>query len=322
MWILGSFIKDLLFIITPSIWGILLAQTTNEIILFSSINILLMTNIVDQGHIYATLFRLPKKLNKYYYIIPLLVFICFTALFYFQFKYTLFLISYYALFHFYKQHEGFIRLYFMKNKRYDPIPLYLFLVFAIVSTIAYHFNPNSVYNYNIRILLFNNAEIFHWFKILTFLTIIIWIGYIFKEIIKNQLMNNLVIYISYTMFFMTYAHIYSTNAEGFIFTHLLGHGVPYLALVFHSNKKLRNWNWKKNLTAILSVILMFALIDFSLDSIYDKQTFNDLYELIKHPTIYIAMLGALTTTPQVCHFIIDRYIWKITNPDAKKIYSD
>lgn len=325
MWILGNFFYDFIFLISPGIIGIIFSQIHSSIShdpSFNLISFLLLTNIIDQGHIYTTILRLPKNEEKNinYILVPIMVFLIFTLFFYFQFKYTIFLVSYYALFHFYKQHEGFVRLYMGRSGFYNKTTIYLFAIFSIVSIVAYHFNPNSMYNYNIRIFLLHNLDLYKIFEFLHYLFILFFLIHeAYKLYIKRFSLNSF-IYVMYTMLVFTYAHIMSKTAEDFIYVHLFGHGIPYLAMIFHSTKKLYNFSPKKVLGIMILIIIFFASTDFYLDSIYDEYVFDDLFELIKEPNLFIAALGALTTTPQVCHFIVDRYIWKTKNKDAKIIY--
>lgn len=325
MWILGSFFLDFIFIVCPGFFGIMFSQLHESIIhnpSFNLISFLLLTNIIDQGHIYTTVLRLPKNesWNKYYIIVPILVFLSFTLMFYFQFKYTIFLVSYYALFHFYKQHEGFIRLYMGRSGLYNITTINIFTLFSLCSILAYHFNPNSMYNFNIRVFLLHDISFFKIFSFLHFLLILIYLIHEFYKYINKQFSFNSFIYIIYTMLVFTYAHIMSKTAEDFIYVHLFGHGVPYLAMIFYSTRKLYNLKIQNVLLIMICIIAIFSYTDFYLDDLYAQFVVDDLYEQLKEPNLLIASLGALTTTPQVCHFIIDRYIWKTKNKDAQVIY--
>lgn len=113
----------------------------------------------------------------------------------------------------------------------------------------------------------------------------------------------------------------------FTVTNVLGHGIPYLALVWLAGGRARVGGWLRRSAGPLVGLVyygMLAALALSEEALWDRLVWHDHPELfgigservLDHPVATAAVV-ALLTVPQATHYLLDRWIWRVgpRNPE-------
>lgn len=291
--------------------------------------ILLVLNI-DVAHVYSTLFRFYWDKSTYeqnkrlLVIIPVAAF-CVGAALHLAGAMTFWrVIAYLAVFHFVRQQYGFMRLYARKEP-YDKTK-------AIIDSL-------SIYNATLYPVLywhFYLTDQLHWFVEGDFVSIpnalaflfkyaywAIIIFYVFHEAaysIRRQKLNIPKNALMLGTYLSWYLGIITFNGD-LVFTMLnvAAHGIPYMALVyFYSHKRLPNPGlpWK-GIATFVTTILVLAYVE---EGLWDGMIWRDheaVFPLFASlpmisNSIFLSFLVPLLALPQITHYVLDGFIWKIS----------
>jgi hypothetical protein len=241
-------------------------------------------------------------------------------------------ISYIAIIHFVRQQYGFMAIY-RKPSLNVPDPFAFLDTLFIYTSMAYpllyeHMHAPRRYSWAdidvIVPLYFGSAEKFF---LPTFL--VIATAYFTKELFlyfRTRFFNlekNLVIVGTALVW---YVGLVATNADfSFFFSTQLMHSVPYIALVWmYGNKK---YNGKKliftykAIPLYLGAILTLAYFETGLWSSYAGDDLKPYFEIFTQfgqldPKI-LRWLVPLITVPQLTHYFLDAYIWRLRKGDQR-----
>ncbi len=301
--------------------------------------------IIDVGHVWSTIFRtyLEKQESKSHQrILGLAPIVCFVLLFLLAFESINWfwrVMAYLALFHFVKQQYGFFALYSYKSripkvKRLlnDKFILYLTMVFPVL---YWHFQARE-FNW------FTTGDFFS-FSLFTApiwdaLCVAYWlliIGWIAEDVwLANK--HNYKLSIGRMLWLLStavnwYLGIVFFNSDlVFTMTNVVAHGIPYLVLVVMYQQRKRQVNKKVRYTQLASVIIGGAiLLGFVEEYLWDYLINHDKYDLFipvfEYPQLSPALQAffiALLALPQVVHYVLDGYIWKMNakNPHLKSLF--
>jgi hypothetical protein len=291
---------------------------------------------VDVAHVYATLFRTyfhqegRKKWAFLLVALPVIVFM----LGYFLFKVTgagiyWRVLAYVAAFHFIRQQYGFFKIYNRADrspavkKKFDEIFLYSLMLLPLI---YWHTHlPRD----------------FEWFVVGDFVALptLIWkfsviawaflfAGYVASEIRHRKHFNlpkNL-LFIA-TAFSWMVGIIYFNGDFAFTLTNTLSHGIPYMALVLwttYGKKSESSFKFSLHSIAVSIIASLFLLwfLAYFEEGLWDYFVWHER-EILFRPFKLLSGLGAglgtafwvaFLSVPQVTHYFLDGFIWKLRDP--------
>ncbi|MBZ0165990.1 MAG: hypothetical protein K8I00_04220, partial [Candidatus Omnitrophica bacterium] len=105
-----------------------------------------------------------------------------------------------------------------------------------------------------------------------------------------------------------------------IFPILMAHGIPYIAIMDVSLRRL-NPQIFKAFVKVLGLLVFTAVLLASIEN-YATSFLDTLSQAYRYKGVSNgqALLTAIVMTPLICHFIWDAYIWKGTHREAKTVY--
>jgi len=297
---------------------------------------------IDVAHVYATLYRTywnPEERLSYQtalWVIPVASWLAGTLLY--GVSPLLFWrgLAYLAAFHFVRQQYGFFCIYAGRNGEnvtwLDKAALYLAMVFPLV---YWHTHPRNFE-------WFVPGDFFFLpFAFLTPFTLLIWatawIAYGWKELKRGGVFNwpkNLILL--GTALSWNVGIVLLNSDLAFTVTNVVSHGVPYLALLWwygqsyaSRNREKVFWRgitWKRLFTGFgcffyLGSLLVLAYLEEGLwDGLVWRERGNIFPWFSGLPHIQLkgtlAWLVPLLTLPQVTHYLIDGFIWRVSGPSA------
>jgi hypothetical protein len=343
-WLYKPF-ADLAFVIAPAllitacVW-LFPSFFTNQATVPPYLWLILIVGI-DVSHVYSTLYRtyLDKEEFQRYRkpliwipVVALGVGITLTAIHPLWFWRIM---AYLAVYHFVRQQYGFFSLYARKTDRshwerkLDSAAIYLSTVFPLV---YWHTHPRTFFWFvKGDFQMLDAPWLSHVFQGLWIAALV---GYGIKEILflskrGFNLPKNLILLgtaLSWYIGIVTY------NGDlVFTATNVVSHGIPYMALIWFYGKKKEG---KASTTVIqrrifqpqyLPLFIGFLLfIAYFEEGIWDGLIWRDhtglfpwaeaLPHLADSLLAYIAV--PLLAVPQITHYVIDGFIWRVRKPDS------
>lgn len=354
MWLFGKN-KDLLLLFLPVwlIWIVLFFIPEN--ILASDVPLWVWVVFIlgiDVSHVWSTIFRTyldKKEFQNHKTVLILAPIVAFILLFGVARESTRnfwLILAYLAVFHFMKQQYGFFALYTAKARlkkahRYfkDKWVLYFSMLYPVI---FWHLNQRNfvwfvegdfialpfTINTGVRIVL----ELIYWGAIS---------GWLIEEYILvkregNPFSYGRVLWMLSTLVNWYLGIVWFNSDLAFTLTNVVAHGIPYVALIIFyqirkdpSNRKISP---KKGYWIIGSILFFSILLAFGEEYFWDmllnrdKGNFfsailNYPFNAVLHPQWQAAIL-VLLSLPQVTHYIVDGFIWKMnqSNPHLKDVF--
>lgn len=340
--------KDLLFIIGPPFLILLLiilfpdffSEQKNDLIPW-----IILILLIDVSHVYTTLFRTYfdkdtfEKRRTLLINAPLFSLVCGLVLY--SISATLFwrVMAYLAVFHFIRQQYGFMRLYSRKEsaqwKFIDALAIYSATIYPII---YWHFSTDRSFNWFIEGDFFKyDSPVLR--NILSVLYGFILITYLIKEISANSkgmsfnLPKNLIILGTTLSWYFGIIHF---NGD-LIFTSLnvVAHGIPYMALTYFYGKKVTkevklsshilNLVYLKKF-GVIAFIVIIAVLAFVEEGLWDalvwkerSALFSSFYILPPAEGTIKNIIIPLLSVPQITHYILDGFIWRMKKGDIREI---
>ncbi|MDI9342115.1 MAG: hypothetical protein QM534_16195 [Sediminibacterium sp.] len=301
---------------------------------------LLLVVCVDVGHVYSTLYRTYmdrdtlSKRKVLFYSVPLLAYLSGVVLHLIDGLVFWRCLAYLAVFHFIRQQYGFMRLYSRheENKIYRQIDTLTIYAACIYPLLHWHFNGPEAFNW------FIDGDFFYLHSdTLSTISGILYCSilalYIGKEIHCGfttgslSIPKNLLVLGTITSWY--FGIVYFRTDLSFTLLNIVSHGVPYYALVWaHGNKKsaspavyksgfLKTIFSPRYLLLFLGIVFVLAYLE---EWIWDNAVWREhrtiflawpeFPDFSQHP-VMMSLLVPLLTMPQMLHYIIDAFIWKI-----------
>lgn len=307
---------------------------------------------IDVSHVYSTLFRTyfePRIFTEQrtrLILIPVFAFVAGVILYSFSSLLFWRLLAYLAVYHFIRQQYGFLRLYGRKEngpKAYrviDKVTIYAATLYPIL---YWHFEGDRKFHWFIE----GDFMLLKWpvmNSILLYPYLIILIIYFVKELIillRNKQVNiprNGVVWGTALSWYVGIVHL---NGDlSFTLLNVVSHGIPYMALVWIAGRKER---MRKEVSAAEEIqlfkpglsrvsekvfsmpgIFLFLgcilLLAFTEEALWDTfvwhehgETFSFLQDARFMPgKELLTVLVPALAVPQITHYVIDGYIWKIS----------
>lgn len=301
--------------------------------------------LIDVAHVYSTLYRTyfdPAAFKKQRTILLVIPFIGFIAgVMLYSISPLLFwrLLAYVAVFHFIRQQYGFMRIYSRKEKKekitsvIDTITIYYATLYPIL---YWHLEGPRNFNWFIEndFLYLQSSGLL---KIFTVLYILVISFYIVKEIIilaKYRFINiPKFLIITGTLISWYFGIVYYNGDMSFTLLNVVSHGIPYMALIWIYGRKnyaqtgkgsqfLRILFGRYGISIFLGLLFLFAFIEEGLWDIGVWQEHKNIFGLnssfsLSIPDTAFAFIVPLLALPQVTHYILDGFIWKIRKDEFK-----
>lgn len=301
--------------------------------------------LVDVAHVYSTLYRTyfdPRSFKKQKFILSVIPFIGFViGVIAYSISSQFFwrLLAYTAVFHFVRQQYGFMRVYSRKENLFpsarviDKITIYAATIYPIL---YWHFKGPRNFNWFVNgdFVFMQSAWLL---KVATILYFIIVALFAVKEIfllVKMRYINipRLAV-ITGTILSWYFGIVYFNGDMAFTLLNVVSHGIPYMALVWIYGKKnytqpnrgsqfLRIVFSRYGLVIFLALIFIFAFVEEGLWDIAVWQEHGQVFGT-RHITgisldeTLLTLIVPLLALPQITHYILDGFIWKIKKDDFR-----
>ncbi len=320
---------DFVFILSVGLWSTLLAYTINYLIdvgPFSSLYWLLLVVGVDVAHVYSTLFRTYfssaglKEYKKPLIVIPIMCFFVSFAVAFHSVSTFWRALVYIAVFHFIKQQVGFVRIY--KEAKWSLEELMIYAI-TLTSIFLWHLSPARIFHWFIKddfyylefLSVSLKKQLYFYSENLLLWTVFFYFVFRIYGFTKNRNFSG---YQAFTLvvatFFSWYFGIVRSQSD-FIFTmtNVLTHGIPYLAIVWTTQKKEKTY-----FSELYVFVFMLLVIAFVEEGFWDaliwrehEDLFSGFYFLNSANSAFAKALAlALLILPQLSHYILDGFIWK------------
>ncbi|MFY9309650.1 MAG: hypothetical protein WAQ28_11440 [Bacteroidia bacterium] len=342
-WILSP-VFDTVFILFPPFACLLIiflfpglfdtAGTENEWIWF------LLVVCIDVGHVYSTIYRTYmdketiSKNKLLFYLSPVAIyFVCvlmhsMNPLFFWRGM------AYLAVFHFIRQQYGFLRLYSRKEQQslfyrsMDTITIYAATLYPLV---YWHLQGKQQFNWFVDndFVYINQPWLIPVFQIIYVLVLLLYIAKEVHGFIKSRQINipkNILV--AGTVLSWYIGIVYLKGDLTFTLLNVVSHGVPYYALVWaFGNKQQQQANDKpsriklffkpQNILLFLGFLLLLAYME---ELLWDGFVWKE-HTMVFPTTAFLpdisdskslmSLLVPLLALPQLLHYFIDGFIWKI-----------
>lgn len=304
---------------------------------------LFLVVFIDVGHVYSTMYRtymdkeLIAKHQNLFFGLPLMLLLISILLHSISPIIFWRCLAYFAVYHFIKQQYGFFKIYNRHHQNsvlknfIDTITIYG----ATLLPIAYwHFSPNRNFNWFIKEDFLISHQVFNIGALIKWALFILIALYIVSELIitiKTQTINfqkNAIIFGTVLSWYL--GIIYFNSDFVFTFLNIVCHGVPYMAIIWIHGKK-NNSNIGNSNKKLLSIIFgKYSILFFLVPIIflaYFEENFWDSLVWNEHHDLFITFTNTSFTLsknmlniivpvlslPQLFHYVIDGFIWKIKN---------
>ena len=320
---------DSFFILSVGFWATVLAfslQATLPVHDFSAAYWLVLVLGVDVSHVYSTLFRTyfsREGWNQYQSLLwklPIFLFLVIFAVALFSVSWFWTVLAYIAVFHFIRQQAGFARIY---TRQHFTIHEWVIYVVTFGSVLMWHLDSSKIFKWFtqddfLKLQIFSNSEKFLAMQIIDIFIVAVFAVYVvwalFKFLKDRSAFNWPVYLLTFSTALSWYLGIVVANSD-FIFTvtNVLTHGVPYLALVWHTQEKEKSMFASFELFAF--ILLLFAFFEEAFwDSFIwrDHEIFFDSFYFLPQleNRLAVALGLSLLILPQLTHYVLDGFIWK------------
>lgn len=299
---------------------------------------LLVVMGVDVSHVYSTLFRTYldpltfKKHGSFLKVLPVAVW--FAGIILYTFGTLIFwrVLAYLAVFHFIRQQYGFLKIYMRnENKKswFYSYTIYLIYFITGIPVLIWHCSADRIFVWFVKddFISLHFGFVVPYLKALLALLLLVYGAIEIYAILKNKQVNipkNLLLAGTCISWYM--GIVYFNSDLIFTLFNVISHGIPYIVMIWiYGNKKsvketTPKWyryvfSWK-GVVLYIAVILLFSFMEEGLwDSMVWEEHHNyfQLFRSIPAVTnqMLLSLIVPLLSVPQVSHYIIDGYIWRL-----------
>ncbi len=304
---------------------------------------LILIVLIDVSHVYSTLFRtyldkdMMSKFRSLFYSVPILVFV--VGIMLFTSSQLLFwrILAYLAVFHFIRQQYGFLRLYSRKDgigklkRLIDSITIYSSTIYPLL---YWHLSSDRAFNWFVKgdFLIIESPVLKHVFCYLYVLILLVYVVSEILHVVQNKYFNvpkNMVL-IGTALSWLVGIVILNSDLS-FTLLNVVAHGIPYMALVWmkaHQKNQKTPYHFSRfvrfALTNIgLPIFIAFMLVPALLEEgLWDLLIWHEQFEAIfgfeyqiELPKFLVNVIVPLLAVPQVTHYILDGFIWKVSKDE-------
>jgi hypothetical protein len=301
--------------------------------------------LIDVAHVYSTLYRTyfdPNALQKQRALLWTIPFVSFVAgVLLYSINDHLFwrLLAYVAVFHFVRQQYGFMRVYSRKEQQtrrasfIDKLTIYIVTIYPIL---YWHFKGPRNFNWFVENdFVFVQSEALLLAATILYLSVLVL--YVYKEaigIVHSRSINiPKIAIITGTALSWYFGIVYFNGDMAFTLLNVVSHGIPYMALIWlygrkNYRKQGQGTTFLKLLFSRYGIVLflgLLALFAFIEEGLWDLALWKE------HKTIFgtdgwrhfefsdtlLSLIVPLLALPQITHYILDGFIWKIREDKFK-----
>lgn len=301
---------------------------------------------IDVAHVYSSLFRTYfdkeefQRRRKLYVWVPILCWALGSAI-YFALGAGVFwaIVTYAAIYHFVRQQYGFMMLYRRGDStrdwkyRVDQVSIYLATIYPLVYWHTYARNFQWFEAFELPKIPWTFPE-----QILRFIYISCLVLYCVKEWIEYRQTGcfNLgkTLLLVATGFSWATGIIFFNADLTFTLINIVSHGLPYLALVWiYQHRRLKKSNEsKKPFLRFFQPKLIPLYLGVLFALAYFEEGIWDWFVWKEHPNIFgdvqfsvspwtLTVLVPLLIMPQMTHYILDAFIWRVNKPGKEEVRS-
>lgn len=308
---------------------------------------LLLILAVDVSHVYSTLYRtyFDKKTrntkSKLLIAVPIICFLVALILALVTDSIWFWrIMAYTAVFHFIRQQYGFMKLYSkfeIQNKLQKYIDVIAIYAATVYPLLHWHLSPNKHFNW------FTETDFFRYQNIqldtvFFYIYMLINVVYITKEItlfIKNKSISihKNILWLS-TLCSWYIGIVYLNNDLAFTFLNTVSHGVPYLALIYVYSKKqnaIATNNYSKIIKLTLSnyglplFLLLLFVLGYTEEWLWNMMVWREHASIFPfsfafdlHNELLLKLVITLLILPQLTHYVLDAFVWKVNKDKELK----
>ncbi|MCO5112614.1 MAG: hypothetical protein M9899_00405 [Bdellovibrionaceae bacterium] len=328
MWIFGSWILDMLFLIFPVLG-------TMALILFTDINWdnwafagIVVFTWIDSGHVYTTVLRtyfnreeIDSNKNIYTYA-PLVIFATMMLWLLAGAYYLWDFILYATIYHNIRQYYGVTRWY-QKNvaskSRWQTRYLY---ILTVIPVILFHFRkdvPKNIY-IQTQLPIMENATALSWGLWVYFAVLGSWLLFQLITLIKNPReaavsLSALVPIAGYGVGFLLGRNLFEVAAPI-----IVGHGIGYMGLMTISLNRTKPEMYKSFLKALLITVVLAVVVGSVSDVI--EENFVSRHPFVTGWAWVLSSFAiASILTPLLLHYYIDALIWNGKHRESHLVFN-
>lgn len=296
--------------------------------------------LIDVAHVYSTLYRtyfdkdMLQNSKTILYAIPLISLLIGVLVYNLSSLWFWRIMAYLAVFHFIRQQYGFMRLYSRKEQNttlilwLDKLIIYYATIYPII---FWHFKPDRNFNWFIEgdFITINSEIIIHCCTILYYFILSVFIAvYTYLFVFKKTFNVPKLLVIAGTIVSWYFGIVYYNGDITFTLLNVVSHGIPYMALVWiyantkHKKQPQLSTTINKKVFSrygIIFFILIIFLLAYLEEGLWDglvwnehKRIFHLFSQQLIHPSHHLlSFIVPLLALPQITHYIIDGFIWKI-----------
>lgn len=325
---------DSLFILLPAVLPLVIVwlfpRYFAEQTAVSSLWWVILVLNIDVAHVYSTVFRFYwdqetfRRYKTHLIVIPIVALAGGILLYTLDGMLFWRILAYVAVFHFIRQQFGFMRLY-ARKEAYQKL-------YRIIDACA-------IYGATLYPLVYWHmfyVDQFNWFVKGDFISIpatlapvtagLYWViitTYTVKELyvsVKNRSFNFPKNALIAGTCISWYAGIILFRGDlTFTMLNVVAHGIPYMALVYiygeKKNKRAFKFPWR-TVTVFVLTIATLAYLEEGLWDVFIWNDHPDIFPLTGFtnpaPAPWLAVLIPLLALPQITHYVLDGFIWKVS----------
>ena len=335
--LLPPFLSLLLIILLPSLF-----QDNKDMPVTSWVLLILL---IDVAHVYSTLYRTyfdPAALQKQRALLWTIPFVSFVAgVLLYSINDHLFwrLLAYVAVYHFVRQQYGFMRVYSRKESQtnraaaIDKLTIYYATLYPIL---YWHLSGPRNFNWFVaNDFVFVQSD--NILVLATGLYVSVLALYVCKEvtqIVQSKSINiPKIAIITGTALSWYFGIVYFNGDMAFTLLNVVSHGIPYMALVWLYGQK--NYRKQGQGTSFLKLVFsrygiilflgLLALFAFIEEGLWDLTLWKEHKSVfgtgnwmhLEFSDTVLSLIVPLLALPQITHYILDGFIWKIREDKFK-----
>lgn len=315
MWIFGNLKRELLFLYLPGLVGVLIACLDGKIGETSLLYGLLVTAVLDSGHVYTTFWRThlhtdERKSSHAYWIAPLVIFSGFATWYALNLPYLWSFVVYASFYHHQRQAYGFSKWYQYLNKSYRKTSDVFLYVLSWLTLLAYHFRSGVMSDYygDNALIMYPDENIF---RIVTGIFLAVFASWIVYELIlwkKGFREYNRIMSVASPVLVYSYCFFIGKTFTEVIFPFTILHAVSYFGIMGQSlerTQKARFSSFQIALGIVLGTALVFGIMEAAVE------------EYVIGTTNFESIVVGLYLTPLFLHYYFDSVIWRKNHREAR-----
>lgn len=345
-WIAYPWLELILVCLTPFICALGIVLFPSLFHEQSSVNTLwwvLLILCIDVAHVYTTIYRTYldriqwKQHRRELIFIPLLSYAASILLYQIGIELFWRVIAYTAVFHFIRQQYGFMKVYDRKHSIPSLEKINTAMVYAATLYPLVYWHCYGPFQFNWftseDFLYLKSPALEQVARVLYFSLCAIFLGLnIYTLLRKRQFNLPVFLIISGTALSWYLGIVYFKSDLTFTLLNVVSHGVPYMALVWIYGKKSATlegqFSFFKHIFKSLAIPLFLIIpliLAFIEEGLWDSLVWQDHVSVFKpfnslkslFSTGIKSLIIPLLIVPQLTHYILDGFIWKVSKGHLK-----